>query len=134
MSSTVAKHNWRESPPGDAFEMVNDGGPAFTLASDSRGRDKRTLAYLLDCEFTEVRMTTVYLLWEPEEAEREWRESRCECEEPHYGDTDFAGCESTKPAEDVWDFWDETGSYCPWAGARRTTPGAVAFRRGEVAA
>lgn len=122
------KIDWRKEPTD--FEMVNEDS-ALVPATDSRGKDRAYLASLLDCEFTEIRsMTTVYMAWDAEEAERQWRADLCEC--PPEIDCDGTDCKTVPPARDVWDFWDESGTYCPWAAVEKDNRYAVAFRLGEL--
>lgn len=145
MSAAATKIDWRKEPTPGHFEMTQDGDfePTIFPASDSYNRDRASMAAALDCEYIEVRMETYWMVWAPEEAEARWRQDRCECEDgPHYPGRLFSSetgeeiapeeCATTKPAEDIWDFWDEGGYYCPWSRCKASTPGAVKFRRGEI--
>jgi hypothetical protein len=131
--------DWRKEPPPDSFEMVQDDGmePTIFPASAGYNRDKAAMASALDCEYIEVRMETYWMQWAAVDAEEEWRRERCECENP-VGGTDewccepITECPTSKPAESVWDFWDERGTYCPWIRCKSSTPGGIKFRRGEI--
>lgn len=129
----VKDWNWRIDPPRPSHhDMVAnewDGEPSIFQATESYTRDKMVMGNALGIDYAQVRMETVYLVWAPLDAEADWREDRCECEEPHYRENDFEGCETTKPAEQLEDFWDEGGSYCPWVPVKRSVSGAVKFRR-----
>jgi hypothetical protein len=133
----VSTIDWRKEPPGSAFEMSQEGDyePTIFLASDSYNRDRRLMANQMDLEYVEVRMETVWYRWRAVDAEEEWRRERCECEHPVGGDDNWCcdpitECRTTEPAESVWDFWDEFGTYCPWESCKRTDEGAVKFRKG----
>lgn len=141
------KHDWRKAPrPYDHYMTQPDyeWEPTIFPASESYGKDKAAMRSALDCDFTEVRMVTEYKAWDPETAEAEWRQDRCECEDgPHWTAPSYnaAGeitkppeeCATTKPAEALDDFWDEGGSYCPWVSVKSTHPDAVKFRCGHIA-
>lgn len=131
-----AKVDWRKQPRGGDFEIVNEYESAGIRASTSRSQDKVRLAGLLDCRYIEVRDHFVYFYWDAVDAEANWRQDGCECEDgPHYPGPMVGHppeeCATTKPAEDVYDFWDETGSYCPWVRCEKDHPDAVRFRWGE---
>lgn len=133
MAEATILEGWRESPPPSAYEMVDaDLHPSIFVAGD-RNHDRMTMAAALDCLYTEVRMTTFYAVWDPEAAERAWREWNCSCFVPGHTGDELEYCETTNPAERLDDFWTEDGHYCPWRRVPKGTPGAVAFREGRVA-
>lgn len=90
------------------------------------------MARELEIGLIEVRMKTVWMRWAAVEAEEEWRRDYCGCENGPCDD--LSKCETTKPAEDLYDFWDEDGYYCPWAHCKPTDEGAVKFRMPNVKA
>lgn len=141
--------DWRKEPPSWAFDMCAENDAAFepTMwpATDNYNRDRKRMVAALGCDYIEVRMQTVWRVWDPETSEAEWRQDNCECEDgPHYTgpliktSTGEAvppeECATTKPAKALDDFWDEQGIYCPWHSCKPSTPGAVKFRLGKVAA
>lgn len=139
--------DWRKEPPRGAYELCQEddgaGDPTMWPASDNYNRDRKRMAAALGCDYIDVRMKTVWRVWDAETSEAEWREDNCECEDgPHYtGPLIKAStgepippeaCATTKPAESLNDFWDEGGRYCPWHQCKPDTPGAVKFRMGTV--
>lgn len=110
--------DWRKEPRSRDHFMVAEEEhwePTLWPATNNYNRDRAQMASALGCEYIEVRMETYWMVWAPEEAERQWRE-----------DWDRG------PAESLEDFWDESGAYCPWERSKASTPGAVKFRRGSV--
>lgn len=144
---TAVKRDWRKEPSPGHFEMTQpdyEAEPTILPATENYGKDKASMWRALECNFTEVRMETYWMVWDPETAEAEWRQEHCECQDgPHWTAPSYNAdgqvtkppeeCATTKPAESVWDFWDEDGYYCPWSRCKSTTPGAVKFRRGFIA-
>lgn len=127
----ATKRDWRKEPaPAEHYmtQPMHEAEPTIFPASESYGKDRAWMACALDCEFTEVRMETYWMVWDAEEAEAEWRRERCECEHPAGGDDNWCcepitECKTTKPAEEIWD----------WVQCKPSTPGAVKFRRGWIA-
>jgi hypothetical protein len=140
--ATKTKRDWRREPGPSEYEMTQsayEGEPTIFPAGESYGKDRARMASALDCEFTEVRMETYWMVWDAVTAEAEWRRERCTCEHPAGGDENWCcepitDCKTTKPAEEVWDFWDESGIHCPWYRCDpKQQPKAVKFRRGWIA-
>lgn len=139
--------HWRDAPrPGDKYMHQGDESVESIIpASGSYNKDKARLAALMDEDYSVIRVETYWMQWAPEEAEAEWRTDNCECEDedaPHYTSRLYnqAGevtqepqeCATTKPAEEVWDFWED--GYCPWQRCGRNTKDAVKFRRAKIEA
>lgn len=122
---------YRRPNPGE-YEMPVDGEPTcYIAASGNRNKDRQAAANLLECNYTEVTsLRTGWMVWEPEEAARRYREERCECDavmKEGY-DEDLCQC----PWPDIETFWDESGYYCPWTFCRKDTPGAERFMIAEA--
>jgi hypothetical protein len=146
-TATKPEIDWRKEPrPGDRYMTQPDyqWEPTIWPATESYAKDKASMASALDCNFTEVRMETYCMAYDPETAEAEWRQDRCECEDgPHWTAPSYnvggevtappQECATTKPAEDLTDFWDEDGQFCPWVRVSASHPDAVKFRRGRIA-
>lgn len=112
--------------------MSNDWGGMVTLpAKDlpTRGKARQAFAHEWGCSFTEVKsLKKIKKVWDPLSAAEEYREERC--------DDSLSPCDAFDPEtgmptgkphscswpKDVHDFWDESGTYCPWRDARKDDP------------
>lgn len=130
MAETVALQagpDYPEVPPPWALEMVSDESidPVYVVNENwTRGQARAYMAGALDCHFTEVGVSRLPMVWDPLSAARDYRESRCECD---VKTEEECSC----PWPGLTDFWDESGSYCPWQPVEDGTPGAVVFWHGE---
>lgn len=133
----AATVDWRKEPPAWAYEMCAENDAAFDAtmwpATSDYNQDRVRMAKALDCHYIEVRMQTEWRVWDPEEAEARWRSENCLCH-PQHSPAEIARCGSTGPAKSLGYFWHEDGRYCPWRPCKPSTPGAVKFRIGKVAA
>ena len=60
-------------------------------------------------------------------------EYRCTCEtKDHLPCKTVEECKTAEPVNDLWDFWDEDGWFCPWKRCPASAPGAVKFRCGYI--